>query len=164
MRIDSHTSHTCQQSQFCMAFPEQRRTVRASAAGRPVHPSELLHGGCCGGRPAGGHPDDDVAALQLRMGLLYGAAKSHQHRAHTGHGQLAPGTAHFKKSSPTAIFLGPPPVPLGAASSRPRSSLCSCRAPSACRRFAGTAGRCSRAPSWYRTKRGLSSCGLTWTG
>jgi hypothetical protein len=103
----------------------------------------------------GGHPDDDVAALQLRMGLLYGAAKSHQHRAHTGHGQLAPGTAHFKKSSPTAIFLGPPLVPLGATSSQPRSSLCSCRAPSAYRRFAGTAGRCSRAPSWYRTKRGL---------
>jgi hypothetical protein len=34
MQIDSHTSHTCQQSQFCMAFPEQRRTVRASAGSR----------------------------------------------------------------------------------------------------------------------------------
>jgi hypothetical protein len=72
-----------------MAFPEQRRTVRASAAGRPVHPSKLL----LRRPPAGGHPDNDVAALQLQMGLLYGAAKSHQHRAHTGHGQLAPGTA-----------------------------------------------------------------------
>ena len=54
-------SHMCQQSQFCMAFPEQRRTVRASAGSRkassPVQGLLPTASCMCGGRPAGGHPD-----------------------------------------------------------------------------------------------------------
>jgi hypothetical protein len=43
------------------------------------------------------------------MGLLYGAAKSHQHRAHTGHGQLAPSTAvRFTAMYPDLFDLSTP--------------------------------------------------------